>query len=170
MNLSVLVLPLVIFIAFTFAFIKKVGVYDCFISGVNEVIPLLLSIFPYVCTVLIMSELCEVSGLTDLLCKLLKPLLTILKIPPELTKLIIIKPLSGSGSLALLSEIYSSYGAESYIAKCASCIFGSSETVFYIGTIYFSTCKSKDIRSAIVISLIANFLTCIFACFICRIL
>ena len=50
MNFSVIVLPLVIFIAFTAAFIKKVGVYDCFISGVNELIPLLLSIFPYLVT------------------------------------------------------------------------------------------------------------------------
>ena len=168
MGIAVYILPVFILIAFVGAFIKKVNVYEGFASGVNELIPLLLSIFPYVFTVLIMSELFEVSGFSNFVCKLLKPLFNFLQIPPELTKLILIKPLSGSGALALLSEIYSTYGSESYISLCASCIFGASETVFYIGAIYFSSCKSKDIRSVVLISLISNFLTCIFACLICK--
>ncbi len=170
MNPSVYLLPLFILLAFFVAFFKKVNVYDAFISGVNGVIPLLLSIFPYVCAVLVMSELFEVSGLSNLTVKLLSPLFDFLKIPSELTKLILIKPLSGSGSLALLSEIYQTHGADSYIGRCASCIFSLSETVFYISAVYFSSCKKKKLNDVIIICLISTFLSCIFACAICRVL
>lgn len=170
MNLSVYLLPAFILIAFLVAIFKKVNVYDAFVSGVNGVIPLLLSIFPYVCTVLIASELFSKSGLSEIVNKALSPLFNALKIPPELTQLILIKPLSGSGSLAILSQIYSAHGADSYIGRCASCIFGLSETVFYLGAVYFSTCKNKRFTDAIIICLITNFISCIFACFICRVL
>ena len=169
-NFSLYLIPAFILIAFLVAYFKKVKVYDAFVSGVNEVIPLLLSIFPYLCTVIIMSELFEESGLSNLIVKWLKPALNLIGVPSELTKLILIKPLSGSGSLALLSDIYQTYGADSYVGKCASCIFSASETVFYISSVYFCTCKNKNAKSAIIMSLIACFLSCIFACFICRLL
>ena len=168
MNISVYLLPAFILIAFCVAFFKKINLYESFVSGVNEAIGLLFSIFPYICAVLIMSELFEASGLSFYLTKLLTPLFNFLQIPPELTKLILIKPLSGSGSIALLSDIYAEHGADSYIGKCASCIFGCSETVFYISAIYLSQCKNKNARLAIAISLIACFLSCIFACFLCK--
>jgi spore maturation protein B len=168
MSVSIYILPAFVLIAFILAFIKKVNVYDAFISGVNDATALLLIIFPYICAVLIMSELFEASGLSFVLTKALSPLLKPLGIPPELTKLILIKPLSGNGSLALLTEIYSTHGADSYLGKCASCIFSCSETVFYVSAIYFSQCKNKSARLAIIISLIACFLSCIFACFLCR--
>ena len=169
-NFSLYLIPAFILIAFLVAYFKKVKVYDAFVSGINEVIPLLLSIFPYLCAVLIMSELFEVSGVSDIVTKWLKPLFNLIGVPSELTKLILIKPLSGSGSLALLSHLYETYGADGYIGKCASCIFSSSETVFYISSVYFCACKNKNAKSAIIISLIACFLSCIFACFICRLL
>ncbi|MBR3864937.1 MAG: hypothetical protein IKJ19_07510 [Clostridia bacterium] len=170
MKIFAFVLPCFVLFAFISAFIKKVNIYDAFISGVNDAIALLLSIFPYICAVLIMNELAIQSGLWNLLCKLLKPLFSLFKIPPELTKLILLKPLSGSGSLAILSDIYKNYGVDSYISRCASCIFSSSETVFYIGALYFSKCKNKKLTTAIITCLLSNFASCIFACFICRFL
>lgn len=168
MSISVYILPIFILFAFLCAFFKKVDVYNSFITGVNSAIELLLSIFPYILAVMVASELFEKSGLSDLVVKTLKPLFDFLGVPSELTKLILFKPLSGSGALAMLTEIYQTYGTESYISKCASCIFSSSETVFYVGAIYFSKCKSKKIPSAIAISLISSFLSCIFACLICK--
>lgn len=167
-NLSVYILPLFVLIAFLVAFFKKIKVFDGFVSGVNGVIPLLISIFPYLCAVLIASELFEVSGLSSAVTKALSPLFSLLKIPPELTKLILIKPLSGSGSIALLSDILKTYGAESYIGKCACCIFGSSETLFYISALYFSNCKNKCSPFAIIVCLVTSLFSCVFACFICR--
>ena len=98
------------------------------------------------------------------------PFFRLIGIPKELTELIIIRPLSGSGSLALLEELYQTYGVDSYVSRCASVIIGSSETVFYIAAVYFSTTKVKKLRSAIPIALIATFIGTIFACLFCRLM
>ncbi len=78
------------------------------------------------------------------------------------------KPFSGSGSTALLSEILSSYGAESYIGRCACVCYGSSETVFYISAVYFAGVKQKKLFKPVFIALIVNFLTVILGCLLCR--
>ena len=117
MSISVYILPIFILFAFLCAFFKKVDVYNSFITGVNSAIELLLSIFPYILAVMVASELFEKSGLSDLVVKTLKPLFDFLGVPSELTKLILFKPLSGSGALAMLTEIYQTYGTESYISK-----------------------------------------------------
>ncbi|MBR2384376.1 MAG: spore maturation protein, partial [Clostridia bacterium] len=98
------------------------------------------------------------------------PFFNLLGIPTELTKLVLIKPFSGSGSLALVSEIFSTYGVDSYIARSACVIYGSSETVFYIAAVYFAGAKTKKLLVPILISLIASFFSCVFACFICKII
>ena len=170
MKIFAFIIPCFILFAFLMAFIKKINVYDAFICAINDAIALLLSIFPYLCTVLIMNELAIASGLWNLLSKLFNPVFSFFKVPSELTNLILIKPLSGSGSLAILGDIYKTYGVDSYISRCASCIFSSSETIFYIGAIYFSQCKNKKITTAIITCLISNALSSVFACFICRFL
>ena len=110
------------------------------------------------------------SGLSDFFSDLLAPVFNILGIPKELTKLVLIKPFSGSGALAILSEIFTKYGVDSYLARCACVIYGSSETVFYIAAVYFAGAKTKKLLTPIVISLFASFASCVFACFICLIL
>lgn len=163
-----LIIPAFIIFAFVFAAIKKVDVYDAFSSGVKQTVPLVLSIFPFLTAVFIMTELMDASGLTSLIEKFLSPVFSALKIPPELTRLILIKPFSGSGSLALLTKIYEQYGPDAYISRCASCIYGSSETIFYVSALYFSACKKKNLFLPVAISLVATFLSVIAACFFCR--
>lgn len=163
-------IPVLILLLIIFSLIKKVKPYDAFTDGAKGAIDLTISIFPYLVGILILSELFELSGLSDLLTKLLSPVFSFLGIPKELTKLIMIKPFSGSGSLALLADVFNKYGVDSYISRCASCIYGSSETVFYIAAVYFAKSKNKRLFKPILISLIASFFSCIFACLICRIL
>ena len=117
-----------------------------------------------------MTELFEQSGLSLALNKILSPVWQLLGIPVELGELILIKPFSGSGSLAVLSEVYATHGADSNIARCASVIFGSSETVFYVSAVYFAGCKNKNLLLPIIISLVASLLSAILACLICSIM
>ena len=91
-----------------------------------------------------------------------------LGVPTELCELVVIRPLSGNGSIAILENIYKTYGADSYIARCGSVIVGASETVFYIATVYFSTTKVRKLRYAIPISLFSCYLGAVFACLLCR--
>ena len=170
MKYLALVIPLIFLALFIFALVKKVKLYDSFTEGVKEAIPLVISLFPYLAAILILSELFELSGLSGYLTKALSPAFRFLGIPPEISKLVLMKPFSGSGSTALLSEIFAEYGADSYIARCACVAYGSSETVFYISAVYFAGVKQKKLFLPIVISLVANLLGAILGCFLCRFL
>lgn len=164
------ILPFFILFAFITAFIKKVDLYQAFTAGINTVIPLLTSVFPYIAAILIMSELMQASGLTDILTDLLSPIFNFLGIPNQLARLVLLKPFSGSGSMALLADIFEKYGPDHYISRCGACIYGSSETIFYISAIYFSECKNKRLKKPVLISLISTFISCIAACLLCKIM
>lgn len=170
MKFSVYVIPLIIIILFVYARKRGVMLYDTFAKGAREAIPISVTLFPYLATVFIMAELFEVSGLASLLIKTISPVFKFLGIPEELCRLVLIKPFSGSGSLALLSEIYATHGADSYVARCASVIFGSSETVFYVSAVYFANCKRKKLALPIFVSLFSTLIATVFACFICKVI
>ena len=163
-------LPLLFIFIIFYGLIKKVKPYDSFISGAKGAIPFATNIFANLVAIFVLTKLFEVSGLTDFLTNLLSPVFGLLGIPKELTKLVLIKPFSGSGALALLNDIYLTYGVDGYIARCASVIYGSSETVFYVAVVYFAGAKTKKLTTPIVISLIASFVSFVFGCFICLIL
>ncbi len=168
--MSKYLMPILFIFIFIYSMGKKVKPYDAFTHGVKSAIPFATSIFPYLVSIFILTELFERSGLSNLLTSLLSPLFNFFGIPKELTKLVLIKPFSGNGALALLTEIYNTYGVDSYLSRCASVIYGSSETVFYVASVYFAGAKTKKLFLPIVISLIASFCSCVFACFICKIL
>ncbi len=169
MKYAALIIPLLFAALFVYALIRKVRLYDCFTEGVKGAIPLVVSLFPYLVSVLILSELFEQSGLSARLTQGLAPVFRFLGIPPEIGKLVLLKPFSGSGSTALLSEILSAYGAESYIARCACVAYGSSETVFFISAVYFAGSR-KNLAKPVLIALFSNFASLILGCLFCRIL
>ncbi len=168
MKYLVLIVPLLFLVLFVYALFRRVKLYDCFTEGIKDAIPLLLSLFPYLAAMLMLSELFEASGLAAKLTSFLAPVFRFLGIPPEIGKLVLLKPFSGSGSTALLSEIFSSYGADSYIARCACVAYGSSETVFYISAVYFAGTKRKNLGKPIAIALFSNFCAVVLGCFLCR--
>ena len=164
-----LVIPALFLAVFLYALFKKVKLYDSFAEGVKDAVPLVLSLFPYLAAILMLSELFERSGLSALVTGWLSPAFSLFGIPPEIGKLVLMKPFSGSGSTALLSEILHTYGADSYIGRCACCAYGSSETVFYISAVYFAGAKKK-MFTPIAVSLAAGSLGVVCACFLCRFL
>lgn len=164
------VIPVIFLAVFAFAIFKKVKVYDEFSAGVGEAVKFTVSLVPCLCAIFMMCEIFEASGLADAFTGLLSPAFGFLGIPPELTKLILVKPFSGSGSLAYLTDVIETYGADSYIARCACVCFGSSETVFYISAVYFAGTKNKKIALPIALVLISTFITTVLACLLCRIM
>ena len=166
--MSVYLIPILFIFIIVFGFIKKVKPYETFTLGAKNAIPFAFSIFPYLVSIFILTELFEASGLSNAISNFISPLFKILGIPKELTKLVLIKPFSGNGSLAVLTDIFNTYGVNSYLSRCACVIYGSSETVFYVATVYFAGAKTKNLTLPIIISLIASFCSCVFACFICN--
>lgn len=165
-----IVIPLIFIAVIVTAAIKRVNVFSSFTRGAGEGMQFTLSLLPLLACIFMMCALFETSGLSDALSRALSPLFGWLGIPSELTKLILIKPFSGSGSLTYLTKIIQDYGADSYIARCACVLYGSSETVFYISAVYFAKTKNKRRILPIAIILCATFFSSIFACAICRII
>jgi len=170
MNAVAMLIPILFIVAFAYAGIKKVKVFDSFVSGVKKAPPLILSVFPYTACVFIMTELFEQSGLFGRVVAFLSPALSLLGIPKEAVKLLVVKPFSGSGATAVLSDIISSCGADSYAARCACVCYSSCETVFYIAAVYFSGTKPKKLFLPVGIALFSFLLSCVFGCFILRFL
>lgn len=163
-----LLLPFVFIAAFVFAFVKKVNAYGSFIQGAKEAVPLAVSLFPFVAAVIIAVELMRASGLYNVFNFVFSPLLKLLGIPEELSQLALLRPFSGSGSLALLNDVFTAYGPDSYVGRCASVMFGSTETVFYIATVYFSGTKVRKLGGALVIALACCVLSAALACLVCK--
>ena len=163
-------IPALFLFSFLFALCRKVRVYHSFAEGVKGAIPLILSIFPYIATVTILSKLLEVSGISAKITLWLSPFFRILGVPTELAPLILIKPLSGSGAVAVLSDILEKHGADGYLSRCACVIYGSSETIFYIGAVYFAGVRRKKLNIAVGIAVFSYLLSVLFSCFVCRIL
>ena len=168
--MSSYVIPLVILFVLVYSLTKKVNCYASFTAGAKKSLGLIIDIFPFIIAIMIMVELFRVSGLAHQLSNILSPVFELLGVPSELCELILLKPFTGSGSLALLNNIYTTYGVNSYISRCASVIMGCSETIFYISTIYLSKTKVKRLGYAIPVSLFVSLLGAIFSCYLCKIL
>ncbi len=166
--MSVYLLPVFILFVFIYAKHKKVNVYSSFIGGAKQSIDLVVGIFPFLCSIIIMVQFIKISGLASLLAKIVSPLFNAIGIPSELSELVLLKPFSGNGSLAILNDIYKTYGVDSYIGRSASVIVGSCDTVFYVTTLYCSKTKVKKLLYAIPVSLIATLAGAIISCLLCK--
>lgn len=164
------VIPLLFIVLIGIAVLRKVNVYDGFQRGIHDAAKFTYSLLPCLCAVFMMCELFEVSGVASFLTRLLAPVFGWLGIPTELTKLVLIKPFSGSGSLAYLTNILEAYGADSYIGRCACVLYGSTETVFYVSAVYFAGLKVKGLAKPTIIILVSSFLSAALACLLCRVM
>ena len=151
------------------SFIKRREPYGGFIDGARQAVDLTINVFPYLLAVMVAVEAFRVSGASGYLATAMEPVLGAFGLPKELAELMFLRPVSGAGSLAILDGIYTAYGPDSYIGRCASVIYGSSETIFYIAAIYMSRVEFKRLRYAIPVALIATFIGCIVGCLLLRV-
>lgn len=163
-----LIVPFIFLSSFAFAVVKKVKIYDSFCNGIKDAPKLILSVFPYVAAVTMLTKLMEVSGLQTQIERFFAPVFHAFGVPEQISGLIFMKPLSGGGAIATLTEILDKYGVDGYVGRCACVAYGASDTVFYIGAVYFAGLKRKKLTVALLIALTAYFLSVILCCFLCR--
>ena len=156
--MSKYIIPIFILSVLLMSLIKKVPLYDSFTVGIKQSVHLVFNIFPFIAAIFICMELLSISGLSEIIAGWMAPVFNIVGIPSELSKLLMLRPLSGNGSIALLSEIYLLNGVDSYIGRCGSVIVGCSETIF------------KKLRYAIPVAIASMIIGAIIACLICRFL
>ncbi|MBQ8844753.1 MAG: spore maturation protein [Clostridia bacterium] len=168
--MSSIILPVIFIFLFIYCLFKKINTYDAFVKGAKSSIKLVIDIFPYIASIMIAVALLRVSGITQFLTKLLSPIFNFLGIPKELSEIVLLRPFTGSGSFALLEDVFLTYGPDSYISRCACVIMGCSETIFYVATVYFSQTKVKKLLYAIPIALVVSFVGVIVSCLLCKII
>lgn len=147
---------LIILLVITFALFKRTSVFNTFTKGAKEGLNSTFSIAPTVIALIIATEMFKASGGMDILVNLLNPIAKILNIPKAILPLMIVKPLSGSSSLALVSSIFKDFGPDSFTGLLASLIMASTETTFYVLTVYLALSKLKLSKKIITVALLVN--------------
>ena len=150
--------------------IKKVPVFDTFVDGAKEGITIMVKLLPYLIGMLVAIGMLRASGFFNSVSHLLAPLTDKLGIPNEVLPLAIIRPFSGSASIGIMTELIHNYGGNSYIAKVAATMLGSTETTFYVIAVYFGAVGIRRTRYAIHAGLIADITGMIAAIIVCKIM
>lgn len=166
--MSKYIIPILINILLIYSFIKKKNAYKSFVNGAKSSFDLVLTSFPYIATIFIAVEIFNVSGLSVLFADFVAPFFEFFGIPKQLSQIVILKNFTGCGSLALLENIFSTYGVDSYLARAGCCIAGCSEAIFYVTAVFFSKTKVEKFRYAIPVGVIANFIGAVASCWICK--
>lgn len=154
--MSAAVIPLLLCCLLIAALVKKTDVYTAFVNGAKEGLPVVAGVLPYLAAMLTAIRAMRASGALSALISLLSRPLARLGFPPELLPLAALRPFSGSASLALLSEIYTQYGADSFLGTAASLMMGSSETIFYTLALYFGSIHITNARYCIPVALLSG--------------
>jgi spore maturation protein B len=147
---------------------RKVKVYESFVQGAKEGFQVGVRIIPYLVAILVAVGMLRAAGAIDILATLLDPVLRRVGIPAEILPLAIMRPLSGSGSLGLVTELVKTHGPDSFIARLAASAYGSTETTFYVLAVYFGAVGIKKARYAVISGLVADIVSLIAAVVICR--
>jgi spore maturation protein SpmA len=166
--LSILAIPFLLSFFPLYAASLGIKVYDEFVEGAKEGFNVILRIIPFLVTMLVAISMFKGAGGIDLLQRALNPLLQPLHFPPDLLPLALMRPLSGSGTLALLTDIVHRLGPESIVSLTAATIYGSTETTFYVAAVYFGAVGIRQTRHAIPAGLLADLTGVIASVIICR--
>lgn len=167
--LSLYALPAIIILILTIGMIKKVPVYEEFTEGAKDGFKVSVSIIPYLVAIIVGISMFRASGAMDSISNMLSPLLNKYFIPVDSLPLMITRSLSGSATLGLFSDIAHKFGADAYVTKLCAVIVGSSETTFYVLSVYFGSVGIKKFRYALLVGILADITGIICAIMVCSI-
>jgi spore maturation protein B len=168
--ISILAIPLMIAVFLGWGFLKKVKVYEVFVEGAKDGFNTAIRIIPYLVAMLFAIGIFRASGAMDVLVSLIAPITNLIGMPADTLPMALMRPLSGSGSLGIMTELMKTHGPDSFIGVLSSTLYGSSETTFYILAVYFGSVNIKNTRHAVPVGLLADLAGVLAAVFICRLL
>lgn len=150
------IIPIIVLVIITYGMIKGRKVYEWFIEGAKDGLKVCLNIFPYLLAMLVAVNIFREAKLLDLVNNLIAPIVALIDLPKEIIPLVLVKPLSGSGAVGVLTDILANYGADSKVGLIASVIMGTTETIFYTVSVYYGAVKIKNIRHTIWVAILAD--------------
>ena len=155
-TISNFIFPVFLLSIFIYSMIKRNETLTSFVKGAKDGISAIFSITPNILAIMVATAILRKSGALEYLLSFITPALSLVKIPGGIVELIILRPISGSGALALLSEVYKNFGADSYEGMLASVIAASTETTLYTIMIYFGVTNAKKTKIPIMAGLITD--------------
>lgn len=163
--ISALLLSFIILFIPLIGLIRKIDIFQSFVNGGKEGFEIAVKIIPFIVGIYVAIGMLQASGFFSLAANILSPYLSL---EPELLSLAIVRPISGSGSIAILANIIEQYGPDSLASRTASTILGSTETTLYVIAVYFGAVSIKRYRQAIPAGLLADLAGIISSILICR--
>lgn len=151
-----LAIPMILLFVTTFAIVRGTDVFSGMTAGARDGLKTVIGIVPALVTMLPCVYMLRASGVLDALGELLSPALSFIGMPVETLPLMLTRPFSGSGALAIGSEIIKTSGADSFAGRCAAVMLGSTETTFYVIAVYFGAAGIRRSRHAVPAALIAD--------------
>lgn len=155
--ISNIAVPFTILIIIVYGLIEKQSVFDVFLEGAKEGLQIVVNIFPTLLGLFLSINVLRASGIIDGITNLALPLLNLLKVPSEILPLALLRPISGSASIAVATDIMKKFGVDSLIGLISSTIMGSTETTLYTIALYTSAVKVKKTRFVLIAALLADF-------------
>lgn len=162
-------IPFLLLIIPILGFAKKVKVYEAFVEGAKDGFTVAIKIIPFLVAILVAIGMFRASGAMDYFVYLLSPITNLIGMPAETLPVALMRPLSGSGTLGIVTELMNEHGLDSFIGRLSSTMFGSTETTFYVLAVYFGAVGIKKSRYAVAAGLIGDAVGFLMAVFICRI-
>lgn len=169
MTLDNMIIPVIICGILAYGLYRNIDVFGVFLEGAKEGLQTAVDILPALVALMTCVGMFKASGALDILTYALDPLAELLKLPAEAIPLAILRPISGSGALAIFEHVLESFGPDSYIGRVASVMMGSSETTFYTIAVYFGAIKISKIRHTLPASLTADLTGFLMSAWIVRI-
>lgn len=165
---AIFILPALIVGFPLYGLIKGVAVYEEFVEGAKDGFRVAVLIIPYLVAILFAIGMFRASGAMEFLTDSLRPVLGFIGFPADLVPMAIIRPLTGSGSAAIVVDMIEQFGEDSILVKMAGTMFGSTETTFYVIAVYFGAVNVKKTRHAVPAGLLADFTAMIIAVYLIR--
>ena len=167
-KISISILPVLILFILTFGILKKIPIYEEFVEGAKDGFKVSISIIPYLVALIVCISMFRASGALEILTDFLSNFLEKIQVQADIIPIIFTRPLSGSATLGLFSEIANKYGGDAYITKLAAIMIGSSETTFYVLSVYFGSIAVKRFRYALLAGIIADITGIVLAILVAR--
>ena len=168
--ISNIIVPIIIVTTIFYGMKKNVDIFDTFLDGVKEGLKIGIKILPTLIGLFLLIDILRESGIIDIINRKLKPMLEVVNFPSEILPLALLRPISGSGTIAIAKDIMERYGVDSMIGIMSSVIMGSTETTFYIITLYLGSVKVKKTRGILIGALAADLVGIITSVIICHIM
>lgn len=154
--ISLWFIPVLIAFILIYGTYKKVPAYESFVEGGKEGIKMAVSIMPFLVGMMVAIAVFRASGALDVMVNWLRPGLEMVGIPAEIVPLALIRPISGTAALGITSDLIGVYGPDSFIGTLAATLQGSTDTTFYVLTVYFGAVGIKKMGDALKVGLLAD--------------